>query len=77
MRFPHSAQLCQCLLILQLWLAGSVPAHAQAGGLTIERSVKAAFLFKFLGYVEFTPSMPQDAGAALTVGVLGADYIAA
>jgi len=71
------AQLCQCLLILQLWLAGSALAHAQAGGLSIDRSVKAAFLYKFLGYVEFPPSLPQDAGAPLMVGVLGADDIAA
>lgn len=77
MRFLRSARLWQCLLILQLWLAGSAPAHAQAGGLSIERGVKAAFLYKFLGYVEFTPSLPREAGAPLTVGVLGADDIAA
>jgi hypothetical protein len=77
MRLWHPARLCQCLLILQLWLVGSAPVHAQAGGLSIERGVKAAFLFKFLGYVESTPSLPQDGGAPLTVGVLGADDIAA
>jgi hypothetical protein len=77
MRLLRFARLCQCLLILQLWLAGGTPAHAQAGGLSIERGVKAAFLYKFLGYVEFTPSLPREAGAPLTVGVLGADDIAA
>lgn len=40
----------------------------------IERGVKAAFLYKFLGYVEYPP---QEATGALVVGVMGADDIAA
>ena len=39
----------------------------------LERSVKAAFLYKFLGYMEF----PADPGPSLVVGVLGADEVAA
>ncbi|WP_374583882.1 YfiR family protein [Pseudoduganella sp.] len=38
----------------------------------LERSVKAAFLYKFLGYMEF----PADPGPSLVVGVLGADEVA-
>ncbi|WP_342117291.1 YfiR family protein [Pseudoduganella sp. OTU4001] len=48
---------------------------SQLGGPTpvLERSVKAAFLYKFLGYMEF----PSDPGPTLVVGVLGADELAA
>jgi len=47
---------------------------SQQGGSTplLERSVKAAFLYKFLGYMEF----PSDPGSTLVVGVLGADDVA-
>ena len=38
-----------------------------------ERSVKAAFLYKFLAYIDF----PGDPGPNLVVGVLGADELAA
>jgi hypothetical protein len=40
---------------------------------TLERSVKAAYLSKFLGYVEFGEAAPN---APLNVGVLAADDIA-
>lgn len=39
-------------------------------------TVKAAFLIKFLGYVDF-PAGPLDPGAPYVVGVVGADDIAA
>lgn len=39
-------------------------------------SVKAGFLYKFLGYVDF-PSGPLDPGAPYVVGVVGAEDIAA
>ena len=77
MRILTPARLFQFLLILQLGLVGGLPAYGQTAAPGIERSVKAAFLFKFLGYVEYTPSMPQDPAAPLMVGVLGAEDIAA
>ncbi|WP_338759061.1 YfiR family protein [Massilia sp. METH4] len=43
----------------------------------LERSVKAAYLFKFLGYVEFLAKESTEAGSPLVVGVLGADDVAA
>lgn len=52
--------------------AGGQPASIAAANL--ERSVKAAYLFKFLGYVEF-PAATEAAGP-LVVGVLGADDVA-
>ena len=56
----------------------------QAGGAAVQdepdavspASVKAGFLYKFLGYVDF-PAGPLDPGAPYVVGVVGADDIAA
>jgi hypothetical protein len=53
--------------------AGGADAPAAAAP-NMERGVKAAFLYKFLGYVEYPP---QEANGALVVGVMGADDIAA
>ena len=46
-------------------------------GAALERRVKAAFLYKFLGYAEFPPGAFDGAGAPLVIGVVGADDIAA
>lgn len=70
-------------LCLALFAACMAAGAAGAAGLdalpgnagNVERNVKAAFLYKFLGYVEFGPG--QDASGPLTVGVMGADDIAA
>lgn len=64
------------LAVAMLLLAFScLAAGAQQGGVppVLERSVKAAFLYKFLAYMEF----PAEPGPSLTVGVLGADEVAA
>jgi YfiR/HmsC-like len=53
--------------------APQMQAGSAVAGPNLERSVKAAYLFKFLGYVEF----PADPGAALVVGVMAADDVAA
>ncbi len=71
-----AAALLGCALLLGGW-----PVPAQAAGVsasaTLERSVKAAFLFKFLGYTEFPPSAFSDANAPVVIGVIGADELAA
>jgi hypothetical protein len=54
--------------------AAAQPSAAQAGAL--ERSVKAAFLYKFLGYTEFPPGVFVDAAAPIVIGVTGADELA-
>lgn len=59
-------------------LAGTANAAAvqdEADGSSATR-VKADFLYKFLGYVDF-PAGPLDPGAPYVVGVVGADDIAA
>jgi hypothetical protein len=60
--------------------AGVGPAMAAPGavsGASLERRVKAAFLYKFLGYADFPPTAFADAASPLTIGVLGADDLAA
>jgi hypothetical protein len=55
-----------------------LPAHAQgASGQALERSVKAAFLYKFLGYADFPASAFADSAAPVTIGVLGSEEMAA
>ena len=64
--------LAAAALGLSLLLAGG--AHAR--DVELERSVKAAFLYKFLAYVEFPQHAFADAGAPLVIGVLGSDEMA-
>ena len=52
-------------------------AEAQGAGAALERNVKAAFLYKFLGYAEFPPTAFVDANAPVVIGVVGADEMAA
>ncbi|QBI02549.1 YfiR family protein [Pseudoduganella albidiflava] len=73
---------CSALLALVLLcVALSGPAIGQPAAPAapnLERSVKAAYLFKFLGYVEFlAPKDSGEEGSPLAVGVLGADDVAA
>jgi hypothetical protein len=62
------------------WALPATPLHAaegQAAGATLERSVKAAFLYKFLGYAEFPASAFGEPGSPVVIGVVGADEMAA
>ena len=66
-------------LALAACLAGALAPAAAAGtseALSVERSVKAAFLYKFLNYVEY-PQALTDGNAPYVVGVAGADDVAA
>lgn len=63
------AMLCATLTVALSCLAVGADAPVQE---SVERGVKAAFLYKFLGYVEY----PQESGP-LVVGVMGADDIGA
>lgn len=61
--------LAMLLFAFSCLALGSQPG---AGTPVPERSVKAAFLYKFLGYMEFS----TEPGPSLVVGVLGADEMA-
>jgi hypothetical protein len=65
----RTAALCAAALLL----GGPAPAWTQS---PLEASVKAAYLVKFLGFVEW-PSSSLAAGAPLVLGVLGAESILA
>lgn len=55
-------------------------AYAQASAAqarSLERSIKAAFLYKFLGYTEFPPSAFSDPAAPVVIGVVEANDMAA
>jgi hypothetical protein len=58
-------------------LAAAAPAQAQPAGAALERSVKAAFLYKFLGYADFPASAFADPAAPLVIGVAGSEDMAA
>jgi len=61
-------------------LAGiGLSAHASGADVApgLERRVKAAFLYKFLGYADFAVGSFADATTPLSVGVIGADDMAA
>jgi hypothetical protein len=58
---------------LLLWAPWSVRAqHLEA----TEASVKAAFLYKFAGYVEWPPDTLGSSGSPFTIGVIGSDAVA-
>ena len=58
-----------------LALAAAPHALAQTG--VTERGVKAAFVYKFLSYVEWPASAIAQPDAPIVVGVIGADDLAA
>lgn len=52
-------------------------APADNSGGEPESRVKAAFLYRFLGYVEWPPGAAGDSNSPITIGVFDADHIAA
>lgn len=52
-------------------------AHAQDDAATLERKVKAAFLYKFAGYVEWPASTFAAADTPIVIGVVGDDPLVA
>lgn len=62
---------------LSVAILGLGPARAQGSVPSLERKVKAAFLYKFLGYTEFPASAFGDGTAPVVIGVVGADELAA
>jgi hypothetical protein len=65
-----------CLaLALGLGLAVA-PAGAQADVGPSEEQIKAAYLFKFLGFVQWPPGAFSSHNAPVRIGVLGADALA-
>jgi len=76
-RLAGWALLCAAALCGQEALLAPARADNAATSLVLERRVKAAFLYKFLGYAEFPPGAFVDAASPVTIGVIGADELAA
>lgn len=72
-----AARLCAAVLwTAGPWTGGALAADAGSATGAPERSVKAAFLYKFLGYTEFPASAFGDAAAPIVIGVADADELA-
>jgi hypothetical protein len=68
------ARLARAFGLLFLGLAATLAAQAQGAA---EATVKAAFLYKFAGYVEWPPNASPTPDAPIVIGVMGADEVAA
>jgi hypothetical protein len=67
---------------LRLLGAGLFALCAMGGALAgdnagLERSVKAAFMVKFLGYTEYPATAFADAASPVAIGVVGSEEMAA
>ncbi len=61
---------------LLAWLALATPACAIDAGPSLERQVKAAYLFKFAGYVDWPDGSFARPDSPLVIGVAGNDALA-
>lgn len=74
------ARIARGLLLAVFVAISAAPdraARAAEDDATLEQRVKAAFLYQFAGYVEWPPDAFAQAGAPVTIAVLGADALAA
>ncbi|WP_073215885.1 YfiR family protein [Massilia sp. CF038] len=76
-RFAAAALALAALAVTAGRVHADAPGPANASSPSLERKVKAAFLYKFLGYAEFPANAFSDASAPLVIGVVGADELAA
>jgi hypothetical protein len=75
-RLAGLALLCAAALCGEHGLIPSARAENAASSAVLERRVKAAFLYKFLGYAEFPQGAFADAASPVVIGVVGADELA-
>ena len=73
----------RCATALQRWSAAGLLACAAMGaaaadndGRPLGAQVKAAYLYKFVGHIEWPPGTFTDPSAPLVIGVLGASDVA-
>jgi hypothetical protein len=64
----------RCCAVLALLF--SLPALAQTEGRAAEIQIKAAFLYKFGGFVEWPPRVFARPDSPIVIGVMGADALA-
>jgi hypothetical protein len=66
----------RCLAVALALLVGSSCARAESDAMVAEYRIKAAFLFKFLGFIEWPPAVFDRADAPFFIGVVGAGTLA-
>jgi len=72
----RAAHLVARVVFVVAWaLLGSLGAPRGAGAQVLEQQVKAAFLFRFLSFVEWPAEALGAPGAPLVVAVVGADDV--
>jgi hypothetical protein len=71
------ALVCAAALCGEHALVPTARAQNAVSSAALERRVKAAFLYKFLGYAEFPTSAFAGPGSPMVIGVFGADDLAA
>lgn len=69
------AALLTVLLVAGGLAGAAAPARGSDAPPVTARSIKAAFLYKFAGYVEW-PDAADSGGSPLTIGVLGSEEMA-
>jgi hypothetical protein len=62
---------CCGLAVAIALLLGSACARAESDATTAEYRIKAAFLFKFVGFIDWPPATFERPDAPFTIGVLG------
>ena len=73
-RFGPLGPLAALVALAALWTYA--PARAADPPTVLERRVKAAFLYKFAGYVDWPAPVFRGAGEPLIIGVIGDDALA-
>jgi len=68
---------CAAALFTAVGMAPAPVLAQNASSQALERRVKAAFLYKFLGYAEFPAGAFPDPGSPVTIGVVGSEDMAA
>ena len=79
---PRLTRRARALLMAAAIAAGAAgrpvaPARAQEEAVQMEMRVKAAFLYKFIGYIDWPPSSFARPDTPVLIAVVGADSLAA
>ena len=76
MQFASLSRLLSLPLLLFLLLSMAPQLHALAQDQNLERQVKAAYLYKFAGFVEWPEGSFARPDSPVVIGVAGADQLA-
>ncbi|MES2759347.1 MAG: YfiR family protein [Pseudomonadota bacterium] len=75
-RLPALLAIALSCVLLAFVCLTAVGAQSGSQETHLERNVKAAFLYKFLGYVDYPEQAAPGVGEPLVIAILGADDVA-